>query len=62
MKDPPTITFEWEFPLNALRYGSDEFNDKINKEILFRIIPNRAEDTGVAEEGNMSLHFFVLQK
>ena len=35
--------------LNVLLYGSHELNNKINKEIIFRIIPNRADDTGVCE-------------
>ena len=30
-------------------YDSDEFNDKIDKETILCIIPNRADDTGVAE-------------
>ena len=51
--------FDRESLLNALRYGSDEFNDKINKEILLRIIPSRADDTGVAEGGGMAHHFLV---
>ena len=51
--------FDGESLLNALLYGSDEFNDKINKEILLRIIPNRADDTGVAEGGGMAHHFLV---
>ena len=28
--------------LNTLKYGSDELNDKINREILLLIIPNLA--------------------
>ena len=47
--DPPVISFNGESQLNFLLYGSDEFNDKINKEIVIRIIPNRADDTRVAE-------------
>ena len=47
--DPPVISFDGVSPLNASRHGSDEFNGKINKEILLRIIPNRADDNGVAE-------------
>ena len=52
MKDPSVITFDAESLLNALLYGSDELNDKINKEILLHIIPNRADDTGVVEGGH----------
>ena len=29
----------------------DEFNDKVNKEILLRTIPNRADDTRMTERG-----------
>ena len=29
--DPPVINFDGESLLNALLYGSDEFNNKINK-------------------------------
>ena len=29
--DPPVISFDGEFLLNAPLYGSDKFNDKINK-------------------------------
>ena len=38
--------------IENLLYGSDEFNDKTNKGIILRIIPNRAYDTGVAEEAH----------
>ena len=54
MKDPSVITFDAESLLNALLYGSDELNDKINKEILLHITPNRADDTGVVEGGHGS--------
>ena len=57
--DPPVITFDGESQLNVLLYGSDEFNDKINKEIVLRIIANRADDIGVAEGGGMANQFFV---
>ena len=40
--DPPVISFDEKSLLNALLYGSDEFNDKINREIHLRIIPNLA--------------------
>ena len=56
--DPPVISFDGESLLNALLYGSDEFNDKINKEILLRITPSRADDTGMAEGGPCSSTFF----
>ena len=35
--DPSIISYDEESLLNALPYGSDEFNDKINREILLRI-------------------------
>ena len=38
--DPPVISFDEGSLLNALLYGSDEFNDKIHREILLRIKPN----------------------
>ena len=41
--------------------NSDEFSDKINKEIHLRVTPNRAVDTGVAEWG-MALHFSCVVK
>ena len=41
--DPPVISFD---KLNVLRYGSDEFNNKINKEI-----------TGVAGGGAWTPNF-----
>ena len=47
--DPPVVSFDGESQLNVLLYGSDGFNDKINKEIVLRIIPDRADNTGVAE-------------
>ena len=40
--DPPVISFVEESLLNVLLYGSDEFNDKVNIEILLRIISNLA--------------------
>ena len=42
-------SFDRESQLNVLLYGSDEFNVKMNKEIVLRIIPNRADNTRVAE-------------
>ena len=45
--DPPVISVDGVYLLNVLLYGSYEFNDKINKEILLRIIPNRADETRV---------------
>ena len=36
--DHPVISFNGESPLNVLLYGSDEFNDKINKEIHFSVL------------------------
>ena len=62
LTDPPVIIFDGESQLNALLYGSDEFNDKINKEILLRIIPNRADDTGVVERGMYSNFLFSKKK
>ena len=59
--DPTAISFDGESQLNALLYGSDEFDIKINKEILSRIIPNRADDTGVAEVGPGLPLFFVAK-
>ena len=47
--DPPVISFDEESQLNVLAYGSYEFNDKISKEIVIRIIPNMANNTRVAE-------------
>ena len=61
MKNTPVNTFDGESLLNALLYGSDEFNDKINKETLFYTIPNRADNTGVVEVG-MSLLLFCVAK
>ena len=40
--DPPVACFDEESLLNALLYGSDEFNDKINREIFLRITLNLA--------------------
>ena len=48
-KDLPVITFDGESLLNVLLYGSDKFNDEIDKKILLSIIPNKVDDTGVAE-------------
>ena len=45
--DPPVISFDGKSLLNAVLYGSGVFTDKIDKEILLRIIRNRANDTGV---------------
>ena len=56
-EDPPVITFDRESLLNALLYGSDEFNDKISKEVILRIMLNRVDDTGVAEGGPAPLPF-----
>ena len=50
--EPRFITFDGESLLNALLYGPDEFNDKINEEIILRIMPNTADNTGLAEEGH----------
>ena len=36
--DPPVM-------IENVMYGSDEFNDKIDKEIILCIIPNRAENS-----------------
>ena len=33
--DPPVISFDGESLLNSVLYGSDKYNNKINKEILF---------------------------
>ena len=51
MKDIISLTiFDRESQLNVLPYGSDEFSDKINEEIILRIISNTtADDTGLAE-------------
>ena len=50
MKDIISLTIvDRESQLNVLSYGSDEFNDKINEEIILRIIANTADDTGLAE-------------
>ena len=40
--EPPVISFFEESLLNVPLYGSDEFNDKVNIEILLRIISNLA--------------------
>ena len=56
--DPPVTRFDGESLLNSLLYGSDEFNDKINNEILLRIISSRAGNIGVAE-GEHDPLFFV---
>ena len=57
--DPPVVSFDGESQLNVLLYGSDGFNDKINKEIVLRIIPDRADNTGVAEGAHGRPHFFM---
>ena len=49
LTDPPVISFDRESHLNVLLCDSGEFNDKINKEITLRIIPNSADNHGVAE-------------
>ena len=49
--DPVVISLDGESLLNALLYGSDEFNDRTNNEILLRFIRNRADDARVEEEG-----------
>ena len=59
--DPSVISFEGESLLNTPPYGSDEFKDKTNKEILLCFIPNRVDDARVVE-GDMGPHFFVWQK
>ena len=59
--DPPVISFDGESQLNVLLYGSDKFNDKINKEIVLRIIPKRADDTRGAKETH-DYPMFVQQK
>ena len=59
MIDPPVISFDGESLLNALLYSSNKFNNKINKEMLFRITPNRTDDSGVAEAGP-GPHFFCV--
>ena len=51
MIDPLVISFHGEFLLNTLLYGSDEFNYKINEEILLYIISNRVDVTGEARPG-----------
>ena len=38
MRDPPIISFDEESLLNILLNGSDDFDDKINREILVRTI------------------------
>ena len=38
LKHPPVTSFDEESLLNARLYGSDEFNDKINRGILLRNI------------------------
>ena len=49
--DATVISFGGESLLNALLYGSDEFNDKINREILLCIASSRADNTGMVEGG-----------
>ena len=62
LTDTPVISFDGESPLNARPYSSDEFNDKINRETVLRIIPNRVDDTGVAERAYDHLIFCVTKK
>ena len=50
LADPPVISFDRESHLNVLLCDSGEFNDKTNKEKILHIIPNRADNHGVAEE------------
>ena len=59
--EPRFISFDGESLLNALLYGPDEFNDKINEEIILRIIPNTADNTGLAEEGHGPPLFYVAK-
>ena len=59
MKDLPVITFDRESLLNVVLYGSDKFNDEIDKKILLSILPNRVDDTGVAKVRDMAPHSFV---
>ena len=59
--EPRFISFDGESLLNALLYGPDEFNDKINEEIILRIIPNTADNTGLAEEGHAPPLFYVAK-
>ena len=59
--DPPVISFDGESQLNVLLYGWDEFNDKINKEIVIRFLPNKAGDTGV-EKGAHGHPIFCVVK
>ena len=47
--------------IENLLYGSYEFNDKINKEIILRIISNRADDTRVAEGAHGHPIFCVVK-
>ena len=47
LTDPPVTSSDGESQLNAPLHGWDGFNDKINKKILFRFLPN----TGVAGGG-----------
>ena len=47
--DPPVISFDRKSHLNVVLYASNDFNDEMNKETILCIIPNRADDTGVAE-------------
>ena len=48
--------------LNVLLYGSNEFNDERNIEIILRIIPNRTADTGVAEGAHGHPIFWVAKR
>ena len=47
--NPLAKSFNRESHLNVLLYGSDEFNDRIKKEIFLCILPNKVDDNGVAE-------------
>ena len=59
--DSPVTSFDGESQLNVLLYGWDEFNDKINKEIVIRFLPNKAGDTGV-EKGAHGHPIFCVVK
>ena len=52
--DPLVTSFDGESQLNVLLYGSDEFNDKINRSPY---LPNRADDTGLVEGVHGHLFF-----
>ena len=59
--DHPVISFDRESQLNVPLYGSDEFNNKIKKEIILRIIPNRADNTGEGEGAHGHAIFCVAK-